>query len=404
MKNKILLITIIFGIMILSTINVMAFMPKFTHKWIFDEAIKEPVNSDFYTSCIKYPDLCYAGNVLVDVSVIYYYTGRDLYSATHSPVFAKSLLENSAKIPGKDIEKMRACAIGGATHQPADIVSHSRIGGLNGRDGLVSYSIKHSLLVNEIIHVFSEQKVDNYVEEKYGVSVGQESEDYLASYKECQDLFILTMLGDNAYQQTGLTRADLEEVFQDFIWEVVNSQQVGYNPAFKEKSFLGTLNSLPTFLLGGYVLVLLIFLTLSVLLIIKMIKKDFRIRNFIGLLIFLPIFIILAYLFIGAVQGKAFDYFVGVIKPISDIVPTGNIQSYLDAAVANTKQLFQNNEQWLEGTDASGRASFPVLDEANASVITYDYIILIALALVFIWFIYYLFKRNKLEVKEAFTL
>jgi len=377
----------------------MAFMPKYTHKYIWDEATKVPFNSDFYSACMKYPDLCFAGNVITDVSVIYYYTGRDLYSATHSPAFCKALLENSVKMPGKDVEKMKACAIGGCTHQPADIVSHSKLGGLNGVDGMVPYSIKHSLIVNEIIHVLSEQHMDNWVETNYGSSIATEAENYLPSYVECQDLFILTMLGDNAYQQTGITKADLEGVFSDFINEVINSQQTGYTPAFKEKSFFGTISSLPTVIIGIYVITLLIFLTLNVLLIIKLIKKDFRIRIFIGLVIFLPIFLILAYLFVGAMQNKAFEYFVIVIKPISNLVPIGNPQNWLDQAIINTKQLLQNNEQWLEGTDASGRASFPVLDEANAEVLVYDYVLLGLLVLGLIWFIWFLFKKNKKTFK-----
>src|SRR3972149_75315 len=117
--KKIMIFVMMF-ILVLTIAQVSAFMPKFSHKYITDKALETPLDSEFYKACAKYPDLCYSGVVLNDISVIFYYTSRGKYTATHNPPFCAELLSNVATIPGKDIDKMRACAVGGCMHQPED--------------------------------------------------------------------------------------------------------------------------------------------------------------------------------------------------------------------------------------------------------------------------------------------
>lgn len=400
MKNKFLIslmIISIFSIMFLLPLG-SSFMPKYTHKLIQEQSLKEPINSEFYKSCLKYPELCYSGNVLSDVSVVFYYTGQGKYTATHSGSFCNELINNIAKIPGKDPEKMRACAIGGCLHQPADIVSHSNLG---NKDGMVSYAISHSLLVNSVIHVFAEQKMDNWVE-RNNPQMAEQSRNYLSSYKECEDLFIVAMMGESDYGD--MQKADLENVFEDFINEIITSTETGYNPAFQQKSFLGTLDSLPTVILVIYVLIMLILFLIILLIIIKLLKRNGKIRHILGLVIFLPILIILIYLFIGASQGQAFKNFITLIKPVSELVPIGNNQQYIDDAVLNNRQILTNGQDWLNGKDASGLGAYPVLEVASSKVLIYDYILMILLGTFLIWFIWFLFKKNKILEKGVFNL
>lgn len=397
MKYKIIFLSMVL-IFLLSINNINAFMPKFSHKYITDRALEQPIDSEFYRACMKYPKLCFSGVVLNDVSVIFYYTARGKYTATHNPPFCKELIDNIAKIPNREPERMRACAIGGCIHQPQDIPSHSLI---NNRDGMVAYSITHSLLMNNIIHVFAEQKLDNYVERK-DFLIGKESEDYLLEYKECQDLFTVALMGEPAY--SGMSQEELDKTFETFITEVRNSQDTGYNPGFENKSFFVTIQSIPFVILGSYIAIMLGFLLLSILLIFKIIKGDRRIRVWVGLLIFIPIASILIYLFISSLQGSVFNNFINLIKPVSELVPLGGDEEYLNAAIENTRALLLQGPTWLEGTDASGLSTNPVLINADSRVINYDYLILILLVVSLVWFIWFLFKKNKLINKGGFNL
>ena len=202
MKNKYLLITIILGLIVLSSINVIAFMPKFTHRQIFELSLKDPLPGNFYADCVRYKDLCYAGQVLDDVTVITYYTNQGLYGLSHSPQFCSAMLNNIAKVPGADysnpetIKKLRAVAVGSCLHESSDIASHSRQNkDGTGEDGLVAYAIKHSLIVNGIIHVMAEQKIDLQLQKKYPELESSSISMLEENYRFAQPLFVMSMMG-----------------------------------------------------------------------------------------------------------------------------------------------------------------------------------------------------------------
>ena len=222
----------------------------------------------------------------------------------------------------------------------------------------------------------------------------------LAGYKECEPLFTLALLGDSQF--TGMTEEDVSQVYETFITEIVNSH-TGYDPGFKNKSFFVTLQSVPFVILATYLFFMLGSLLVSILLVFKIFKRQSKIRHWIGLIIFLPIFLVMIYLFIGALNGSAFNSFVNVIRPISNFVPIGNPEFYVNAAIKNTRDLLSEGPEWLVGTYASGRGTNPVLDNANKDVMFFDYILLFVLGLFLIWFIWFLFKRNKVIKTRGFT-
>ena len=396
MKNKFLLLVLSSIILIsIMSLQVSAFFP-ITHKHLIEQSLIQPIESDFYRLCAKYPDLCWSGNILTDVTVVFYYSSGILYSTSHQPPFCSAVLNNVAKIPGGDSERLMACAVGICSHQSSDLPSHSD-------GGLVQYSIQHSFLVNNIIHTFSEQAVDSYIERKYPTIKQEMDSSLVASYRECQPLIVMTLLGESAYQSAGLDEAKLNAIFDDFISEIV-SGETGYDPSFKNKNFLGTLNSIPFAILGGYIVILLGLFLITILLIIKIFRRKAKVRHYIGLIIFLPIFIIMLMLFIGAMQGNAFKTFVFFIKPISELVPIGNPETYLNKAILNIKQLFLEGETALIGTDASGRGTNPVLDVADSQVMYMDYIIFGVLGILLILFIWFLFKKEKIKSQDIFKI
>jgi len=387
-------------LLILSLSSVDSFMPRYTHKLIHDTAIQTTSNTDSETfqACVKYPELCYSGNVLSDISVIFYYTGQGLYTTTHNPPFCRALLDNAPKVPGRDTDRMRACAIGGCMHQPADIVSHSKMGEMQG---MVAHAIEKSFLANSVIHVFAEQKLDNYVERQYP-ELGEESNDYLEYYKECQDLFVITMLGESSYQEAGFNQAKLNDIFDTFITEVRNSQ-TGYDKSFKSKSIFVTLKSIPTVLIAIYLSIMLFFFIVPCILVFRVIRKRATLRHYIGLIIFLPIFLIMAYFLYSSFQGSAFNNFINFIKPISELVPIGDPETWINLGIQNTRNFLNQGPSWLDNTDASGMGSIPVLDEATQKILIYDYLILTAIVVFFIVFTIYLLRGNKIKSND-FTL
>jgi len=370
-----------------------SFMPKCTHKTIHDQSMANPIDSDFYRVCQKFPSLCYSANILTDVSVTFYYTQRNKYSSTHSPSFCRSLIENA------DNERLLACAVGGCMHNPSDLVSHNKVGGNDGvtGTGMVPNAIRNSKIANNVIHVFAEQHLDNWCEGEFPFAETGASAS-LNDFEECRDLFKTAMLGEDSYSD--MSEGEIDGLFDTFISEVQNSV-TGYDASFKNKSFFVTIQSIPFVLLAGYIAVMLGFLLISVLLIFKVIKPQRKIRHFIGLFIFVILFGFMAFLFLGSLQGSAFDNFIKVIKPISNLVPIGDASSYIETSVSNTKELLSQGEVWLKDTEPSG---FRALDEADSGVLLFDYIILFVLVGIFSWFIWFLFKRNKIKVDGTFGL
>ena|SRR3990167_7768268 len=404
MKHQKTVVLSIISLMLISLLAVPivdSFMPPH-HLYIWNKATAEPMNTDFYTLCMKYPNLCYSGDILIDIGVYYYYTQGAKYQTTHSPSFCKLLLENAPKIPNTNNdpnwgEKMKSCAVGGCTHGPADLASH-------GPNGMVQHAILNSFLVNAISHVLAEQHASNIIEAR-DPSILDQQFDFLNSAGTCQDLYVTSMLGTDAYKDMG--KAELDNVYASFVQEILTSQNQGnsYNPAFKEKSFLGSIDSIPFSIVAIYVSIMSIFLLLNILLVFKIFKKQAKVRHFAGIIIFGFLFVILAWFFISAMQGTVFASFVTFIRPISNFMPIGNVDTYTNMGIQNTINVLRNGETSLEGTDPSGLGTNPVLIEASEQVLIVDYIILAVILILFFWFVWYLFKKNKvIQSRGGFSL
>ena len=392
MKNKVLIFLTVFLSLFLMN-NASAFMPL-EHYISVEQAISSnnSIGTDFYNACNSYPDLCLASSMEVDIGVIWYYTASGKYGALHSPTFCKEILDNVAKVPGSDPNKMKACAVGACLHAGPDLVSHSD-------GGLVQYCISHTFLPNSVAHVFCEQHLDNWVRSKDTYAVQQYKTSLLNGYLTCEPLYIQAMQGDSAF--AGMSKSQLESTFDTFVQEIVNSQ-TGYDTGFKDKSLFVSIKSIPYSILIPYILVMLSFLMLSILLIFKVFRRQFKIRHIFGLIIFIPLFLVMAYLFYGALNGNAFNNFITVIKPISNFFPIGDPQSYMTRAVENNQQILANGEKWLEGKDWSGMGTNPVLIQASNNVAYFYYIIMVLLIIVLGWFIWYLFKKNKISINNTF--
>lgn len=392
MKRKILLITLVLGILILSS-NVMAFMPR--EHWIVLNNIinsNQSIGGTFFNACKSYPTLCLASAQENDVGVIWYYSnGGILYDAVHSPTFCHTLLQNVGSVQGLSSDQAMACAVGGCIHMEEDLPSH-------GKDGMVTYSIQHTLLPNGVIHVFSEQHLDNIERSLNPDSDTGYRNSLLQGYLTCEPLFVQSMIGTTQF--AGMTKAEIQGYFDKFINEIVNSE-TGYDPGFKDKSFFKTLEVLPLSYLIIWIVVMCFFGLVTVLMILKIIKRQAKIRHWIGLIILGILFGLLLYLFIGAMTGNLFGYLIKIISPLSNIVPIGNPQTYMDKAHANVIDFFNRGELSLQGTDPSGMGTNPVLNRATESVAIFSYIVVGIIAILLIWFIWFILKKNKV-IKSNF--
>jgi len=377
--NKKFLTFLMLSLILFSSISsVAAFMPKNTHRIIFEQSVADPIDSEFYRACIKYPNLCYVGNVLTDISVIWYWTEGYKYAVTHSPNFCRNLIESATN------DQEYACAVGGCSHQPADIVSHNE---------MVPYSIEHSLLANVVIHVFAEQKVDNWVEGEYP-DISALADEAMDDYEVCMPLFKRVMLGYDEY--TDITEDEVNSKFDKFIEEIQTSQ-TGYDTAYKNKGIAVNLKAIPFTVIAAFLIFMIFWFLLVILLIIKLFKGDRRIRVWIGLIIFGALLALFLYIFVMNLQGAAFKAIITIAKPVSEIVPIGNSpEYYVDKATANTRALMMQGQSWLTDQEASG---FTALETSDRKILLWDYVILLILTTLLGLFIYAIFKKNPNKTK-----
>jgi hypothetical protein len=372
MKKTLFLFALaLFSILLVSSVS--AFMPP-THDYVWDKAMQTKVESNLYNSCNKYKDLCYTGNVLSDVSVVYYYTNFKRYEVTHSPAFCTALL-NSA-----NTDEEKACAVGACTHQPNDIASHTEA---------VPWTIQHTLMPNGFIHVLEEQHVDNWVVSNHP-EAATNAYTSLQSFQKCVPLFKRVLEGNKEYNGV-----NMDDLFSKFVNEVQSSENKDKMYGFSYTN----VSAIPFIIIAIYLSLMLFILTIIVLLIVKRLRFSDR-RNWLNWLtlgLFLIVFVILMILFVANLYGNAFGTFITMIKPIANWVPTPDIQTQLDHGVNNQIEFMKQGELWLtnkynEGIVASGTSQ---LTAANNSIMLGEYLIFLGIIIVLALIIYFNFKGGK---------
>lgn len=357
-KINIFLFNLLFIVLLSS--NVLAFFPV-SHKAITNDLFSMQLDSNLYKACKNNLNLCLAGDILTDSSVTYYYSERDKYIYTHSTSFVIALIQNA------NSDKELACAVGAGLHQSQDIVAHTF---------LVPYAIKHTLLPNNIIHIYGEQHLDNILLSE-NPSLKQDVALSLNDFEDCVPLFKRVLQGSLEYQEV-----DLDAIFAKFIAEVQGSK-TGYDVSFNN------VTALPVFLIILYSVITLFFTILTLLLVFR---KNKNILNWITLVISSVILLFFIILFISNLTGNAFNTLVFVIKPISNLVPIGNAHGYVTQAVENSKQFFIQGESFLYNKDSSG---FDTLNAADNSILIGKWIILILITIGLVYLLYLNFKKTK---------
>lgn len=365
MKFKLLFIMIM-GLLVISPL-VSSKFPYGGHFLDLKLAVERgEINTQQYQLCKDNLDLCYSGNILSDISVIYYYTVASRYSATHSPSFCAAMTEEAVGEPEQ------ACAIGLCIMFGTDLVSHEK---------MVPFAISHTGIVNGMIHSFAEQKHDDIMLKKYPEAKAEAIRALTATDEQgrnkaievCGPLFTRVLAGDENF---GLSEGKIKQLIRDFIGEVSNSK-TGYDTSFTKLSYVPISIWLA---ITGW---LLFWLVISLFLILKKNKTLFNWISiaFIVLILIMPI----GTLVVAGLQGKAFSTFQFMIRPISKLVPIGDAEDMTEQSIDLIREYFTKGEGVITGTEASG---FTVLDEADRKVLPLNIVIgslLFGLTLLFLY-------------------
>lgn len=350
-----------------------AFFPD-THYYIQEQVLKTPIpGGAFYDECNNHPDECFSGNLMSDVSVIFYYTTFKRYAVTHSPAFCKALLEQA------NGELENACAVGGCLHQTQDPLSHEE---------MVTYAIRHTLIPNSIIHPPAEQHIDNILNAE-NPEIHLKRLQATQSFDTCAPLFKRVLSSNDEYRGV-----NIDSMFDKFLQEVDDST-TGYNPSFNN------IKSIPAGVFFTYSAILLSFFTLWILLILKRLRfKDRRtILNWITFVILTVIVGVLLFIFIANLGGRAFQAYTAVIRPFSSFVPIGDHQSYVKGAIELGRQFLEFGFPVLIDTDASGGA---FLDSADKAIIGFQYLFGALLFIGLLLVVYFNFKKPKQNKRFAY--
>lgn len=324
-KKKVISILML-SLVLLSTMSfVLAYFPD-THYYINKQSLENPLNTELYNACANNPDICFAGNTLSDVSVLFYYTSFERYAVTHSPAFCQQMLDQA----NGDIEL--ACAVGACLHQTQDWHSHNE---------MVPYAIEHSFLPNGIIHPPSEQHLDNILNSEHP-EIHQERLIATEQFDKCVPLFKRVIADQDEYRGV-----NLDSLFNKFVIEM-QGEETGYNPSFDN------IKSIPFLVIAVYSIILLMFATLTGLIIFRRLRfKDRRTWiNWISVVLFGFVTAILIFGFVANLGGQAFGAYQFLIKPVSNLVPIGGFS--VDSSVDFSRQFLEQGVSALYGTDASG--------------------------------------------------
>lgn len=371
MNKKQFISVAIISLLLVTTFGfVMAYFPD-THYFQTIKTIEDPINSELYNSCANNPDQCYAGDILADVSVIFYFTSFNKYAVTHSPAFCDQMLKEA----NGPIEN--ACAVGACLHQTQDYHSHNE---------MVPYAITHSFLPNGVIHPPAEQHLDNIINEQ-NPEIHQQRLQATETFEQCTPIFKRVMSTQEEYRGV-----NLDAIFDKFVVEL-QAEETGYNPSFSN------ISSIPITVLLFYGGFMLLFATLSFLLVFKRLRyRDVRnLLNWISVFFFGFIFFILAFVFIANIGGQAFQAYTFIIKPISNFVPLGphDAQPGIDFG----KDFLERGVPALFDTDASGGEN---LGNADRSIIGLQYLFGFILIALFILLLYFNFRTPKKRRSQEF--
>ena len=312
MKKQNTIVIIIFAFLLVGTLPLSSALFPSSHTYVIQEACKLQIDSELSRMCCNEIEACVVGNILADVSIIFYLErGMKKYQISHSDLFCRTAIAE-ARNPTE-----RALASGMCLHHTgSDRIAHNI---------LIPYTIRKTAIPNYIIHPFAEQKVDNYVKRNF-----PQSEVFLQnSMKNADEYvdFLVRVLQPNPeYSDVNVKR-----LTEAFIHQVRSSDS-GYDVSFT------TLKAVPFYFYAVLFFILVFSLVGMFFLITRTNLNFWTVTSFLFLFL-ISILIISA--IIMTLTGTLWKYFTMIASPISYIVPTPNSELIIQKSIDESINLMR---------------------------------------------------------------
>jgi hypothetical protein len=344
--------------------------------------------------CCNNIDYCSAGANLADFSVMQYITNFGRYGATHSIAYCEDLIAR-AQIGAKDQTELNhrlAFAYGNCIHLLVDTVSHNE---------MVPYTISHTYLPNIIVHAPAEYKVEKILESKNPglreemknslnvVTCNRGTDPDMTKTESCR---LVKMMRDsliNTYNKD-YSNVDIPALIEGYVTTVGNKESTN-------TAYFGSYLAWLPFSLKAILVILSIGSIVGLIWLLRLSFKPLFAKIMIGVFSFL-VLIILA-LVISAIFGKPYELFLGVMTPVSAILPVGNTDAYFQHSITNVQRFFQSGESYLTSVpDPTGYCfgnSVCGIQNAEHTVNLIWFGIIFVVIILIIWGFYNLIKNSR---------
>jgi hypothetical protein len=370
MKNK-LILSILFAVILISSLGFSsAWIVPDTHDYIGHQAVLQASGSTYGQIVAAHFDDFSACMSATDYSVFFYFSsgfstiGKQ-YLASHNNVICSRALELADKNNPSEV----ACALGICGMDAMDSPSHN---------GFVPSVITRTGLVNGLVHAPAEECVNKKITTSQLLTEGQSA--LINKYPVHRDFLIKVFQSD-----TRTSSIDVGKMMDAFVAEVANSKtySVGFR-GFTAIPFSIHLVLLLYFLFG--------MITLSFLIKRKNKSKKTKISMLLLLLLVIIPVIIIYVLFFTGTLWKGFQ---AAITPICWVLPIDGYQAYINQAVSNTANLFNNGAAaMLQIPDPAGMQALANADAGNAWILWLVGLIFVGLIALFIY-LNFRKRRNK---------
>jgi len=346
---------IIFILMFLICISIsLAWMPD-SHTYINENAMVVS-NSEIAQLIKTYEDDFHGCDILTDLSVFYYFEEGfsaigTKYKQTHTQALCKKMVENART------DQQLACAYGVCAHHVQDGVSHNVF---------VPRAIRKSKLVNGLIHVFAEEKVNDALKTNQLNSRMKSALNYVAPIHK--EFFRENLVPDNS-------DFPFDDMYDEFVDEV--TEQDKYSVGFRG------FTAVP-FEIHMILIIIFVFSLLGLGVLIK--KSNKSLINYITIaLILLIIMMPITGAYILFYTGKLWVFFQYASYPISQLMPTSGWEKDISDATQETINLLNKGSDYVIGftPDPSGEAELIQASETGSTArMVFNIIVLIILGII----------------------
>jgi hypothetical protein len=330
---------VLFMMVLLVSTIVSAYMPD-THIKMLQDACKEYPN---HMVCKSEENLvaCANGDLSADFSVPFYFQGGGKrYGITHAIGYCTALLDISVD------ELDQVFAFCSCTHLVQDSPSHNV---------MVPYAIKHTGLPNAIVHVLSEEKLNDWVRSR--------DPTIEAFTKTNLDFIPYAHLIEEALATNSAYYGVSIREYLTLLQSQIAGSSTGYDTVWENKFSV----PLPTYIGAAIIIISLLAIFIRLLFLVD---KNFFGWITVGLTGTIGILVLI--LFIGfSVADFGFTLFQDISKPLTAITPTPPLEQMYELGVENTKDLLRNFNDLEDIVAREGIATgFNNIDRANKFPLT----------------------------------